>query len=349
MTTFRRQPLHVGVELSNLCNLHCTHCIRGSHQPSIDRLDLARLRDLLDQASALFDPLSIVFTGGEPLAAEFFPDAVAELASRAIPYAVVSNGWLVPRHLPLLVRHPPRFVRVSLSGASERTHDAQRGRGSWRRALLAVAALRSRGLRADLSLVVTRDSRTELSEAVALARALGAAELHVCLPQPTVETAIEGSDLSPAEWNDVTREVHALAAESAVPVFLDYGDHAPLPRPACHTLALRQLYVDAQGRVPFCCQLSRYGTGAERILGDLATEPLAAILARAEAEYAGFATETTRRHAAGEWDAFDDYPCLSCARRHGRTGFLADFPEHPWTGLARAPRAANDAPAAGGP
>src|SRR5688500_4049726 len=125
-----QRALTIGFELSNLCNLHCTHCIRGSHQSTIEHLDLALFSRILDEARAMYDTLAVVFTGGEPLASDLFPQAVSELARRDIPYRFVTNGWLVPRHLPLLRRHPPTFVRISLSGASERTHDRQRGRGS---------------------------------------------------------------------------------------------------------------------------------------------------------------------------------------------------------------------------
>ena len=332
-----RRPLDIGFELSNLCNLHCTHCIRGSRQETIEHLDLELIGRVLDQAAAMFDPVAVVFTGGEPLASSLFPAAVKELARREIPYRFVTNGWLLPRHLPTLLHHPPQFVRVSLSGASARTHDAQRGAGSFRRALLGVAVLLSRGVRAELSMLVTRDSRHELREAIDLATTLGVPALHVILPQPTPETAIDESDLSPAEWDAVTGEVRALAATSAIPVVLDYGAADALPRPACRTLAGRQLYIDARGRVPFCCQLSRYGTGPEPIVGDLSHESLERVYMRALDEYAAFEAETTRLHQIGRTDALDAYPCLSCARRHGRTGFLADFPAHPWAALARVP------------
>ena len=329
------RALDLGFELTNLCNLHCTHCIRGSHQAEIDRLDLPFVASVLDQARELFDPVEVVFTGGEPLASELFPSVVAELRRRALPWRFVTNGWLVPRHLRTLLEHPPRFVRVSLSGATAATHDGQRGAGSFARALLAVATLLSRGLRAELSMVVLRDNRSQLGDAVALAAALGAGELHFILPQPTPESALAGSDLSPPEWNDVASEVRALCLTAPVPVLLDYGTAMPLPRALCNTLAFRQLYVDARGRVPFCCQLSRYGSGEEVIIGDLRSEPLSVVAARALALYGTEVRETSRRHDAGEWDAIDDYPCLSCARRKGRTGFLAAFPEHSWTALAR--------------
>src|SRR5688500_1168210 len=194
-----RRPLTIGFELSNLCNLHCTHCIRGSHQETIEHLDLDLFRRILDEAAELHDPIAVVFTGGEPLATELFPLAVAELGRRGVAYRFVTNGWLIPRHLPLLLEHPPTFVRISLSGASERVHDRQRGRGSFRRALLAAAVLLSRGLRTEMSMVVTRESRSELIDAVKLANDLGLAEFHFILPQPTPESAIDESDLSPAE------------------------------------------------------------------------------------------------------------------------------------------------------
>jgi MoaA/NifB/PqqE/SkfB family radical SAM enzyme len=328
--------MDLGFELSNLCNLHCTHCIRGSHQASIEHLDLALIRRVLDEAMGLFDSVEVVFTGGEPLASELFPDVVRELAQRGLSYRFVTNGWLVPRHLPVLQSHPPRFVRVSLSGATEETHDEQRGRGGFRRALLGAASLLSRGMAAELSLLLTRRSRSEIEEAIALAAGLGARALHLTLMQPTRETAVDGTDLSPDEWRAIVYEVNAIAPHAAVPVVLDYGGPMPVPRDRCNTLASRQMYVDARGCVPFCCQLSRYGDGGEQILGDLRSESLATIVARASVTYDAFHTETGRLHQIGKLDALDDFPCMSCARRHGQTRFLAAFPAHPWAQLAHA-------------
>jgi len=329
-------PVDIGFELSNLCNLHCTHCIRGSHQKAIEHLDLPLIRRVLDEAAQLFGSIEVVFTGGEPLASELFPDVVRELARRDVAYRFVTNGWLVPRHLPLLQAHPPRFVRVSLSGATEATHDEQRGTGSFRRALLGAAAVLSRGMVAELSLLLTRRSRSQIGDAIALAADLRARALHLTLMQPTPETAAADLDLSPEEWRDVAREVSAIAPHAVVAVVLDYGGPLPMPRDRCNTLASRQLYIDARGRVPFCCQLSRYGNGGEQILGDLRTESLAAIVARAALAYDAFHQETGRLHHIGKLDALDDFPCLSCARRHGQTRFLDAFPDHSWAQLARA-------------
>jgi MoaA/NifB/PqqE/SkfB family radical SAM enzyme len=329
--------IDLGFELSNLCNLHCTHCIRGSHQAQIDTLTASFVHRVLDEAAAQFERVSVVFTGGEPLSAQLFPEAVAAVAGRGMPYRVVTNGWLIPRHVALLTRHRPLFVRVSLSGATEATHDAQRGRGSFRRALLGIATLRAHAIRAELSLVLSRQSVGEVEKAVTIAATLGAAELHVILPQPTAETALAGSDLSPDEWREAGTQVRGIARRNRLPVVLDYGSYLPMPRDRCDTMRLRHLYIDARGRAAFCCQLSRYGSGEDPLLGDLTRETLSAIVARARDVYDSFHAETERLHHIGQRDALDDYPCVSCARRHGRTGFLSDFPQHPWAGLAKAP------------
>ena len=152
-----------------------------------------------------------------------------------------------------------------------------------------------------------------------------------------VDANVDESDLAPWEWDVVADEVRALAARSAAVIGLDYGTALAQPRAACNTMAQRQIYVDARGRVPFCCQLSRYGSGNEHIVGDLRVESLSDVFARAGAGYTAFAAETVQLHQIGRQDALDAYPCLSCARRHGQTSFLADFPEHPWARLAVLP------------
>ena len=73
-----KRPLTLAFELSNLCNLHCTHCIRGSHQERVDHLDLALFRRILDEAGEQIGELAVFFTCGEPLASEMYPTAVEE-------------------------------------------------------------------------------------------------------------------------------------------------------------------------------------------------------------------------------------------------------------------------------
>src|SRR5439155_741462 len=122
-------------------------------------------------------------------------------------------------------------VRLSLSGATQHVHDAERGRGSFRRVLLAVALFTSRRIAASLSIVIDRRDRHQLRAAADLAEGLGCVRLHIILPQPVPGSVARDSDLPPEEWLAVRREVAAIAREPGrrTVVALDYG--APFDGP----------------------------------------------------------------------------------------------------------------------
>ncbi|NIS66396.1 MAG: hypothetical protein GTO05_14800, partial [Gemmatimonadales bacterium] len=195
----------------------------------------------------------------------------AGLAELGVPYRFVTNGWHLQRVMPTLDRCPPESVRLSLSGADERVHDAERGRGSFRRVLLSVALLTSRRIPTYLSMVVDRRDRHQLREAVDLAEGLGCLGISFILPQPTPGSAARNSDLPPAEWWRVSEEVAALARDRQrrTRILLDYGAPFAGPEEPCDTFELRRIYVDTRGRLCTCCQLSNYGFNELEVVADL--------------------------------------------------------------------------------
>src|SRR5207248_4498930 len=125
-------------------------------------------------------------------------------------------------------------VRLSLSGATQDVHDAERGRGSFRRVLLAVALFTSRRIAASLSIVIDRRDRHQLRAAADLAEGLGCVRLHVILPQPVPGSVARDSDLPPEDWLAVRHETEAIARGPGrrTVVALVYG--APFGCPDSH-------------------------------------------------------------------------------------------------------------------
>src|SRR5690349_5410791 len=158
----------LGFALTEHCNLRCPHCIRDD-VTTVRSLDAELVVSVLDQATRLYDSVTASFTGGAPLLHPEFARIVAACAERDVPYRFVSNGWHVRRLMPLFDRHPPQAARLSLSGATRAVHDAERGRGSFRRVLLAVALFTSRRIPASLSIAVDRSDGHRLREATGLA------------------------------------------------------------------------------------------------------------------------------------------------------------------------------------
>jgi MoaA/NifB/PqqE/SkfB family radical SAM enzyme len=314
----------LGFALTQHCNLRCPHCIRDD-VTTVQALDTGLIERTLDDARHLFGTVTASFTGGEPLLHPRFSDIIEACTARRIPYRFVSNGWHLGRVLPLLDRHPPQAVRLSLSGANRETHDAERGRDSFRRVLLGVAMLTSRRIPVELSLVIDRRDRHQVAEAAELAEGLGVVRLHYILPQPVPGSVARDSDLPPEEWLPVVREIQAITNRRTT-IQIDYGAPSDDAEVRCDTFALRRVYVDARGRLSTCCQLSEYGFNEADVVADLQAVSLRDVWPRYVARLR--AQELAIRPTGD--DALDPFPCLRCARACGKLDWLKTYPSNPW-------------------
>jgi MoaA/NifB/PqqE/SkfB family radical SAM enzyme len=295
---------------------------------------------VVQQAQALYGSVGTSLTGGEPLIHPEFSRIIAILAERRVPYRLVTNGWHLARALPALEQYPPQAVRLSLSGADEATHDAERGRGSFRRVLLGIALLTSRRIPAYLSIVVDQRDRTQLREAADLAEDLGCAGLGYILPQPTKGSAERASDLAPGAWLALRREIAALAAEPGrrTEIAMDYGFPFESHEEPCATFALQRMYVDTRGRLCTCCQLSNYGGNEAEVVADLHTTSLAeahrTYVQRLRALAAQQRPDPSRPRVT------DPFPCLRCAKSSGKLEWLDAYSRSAWYRASDTPRLA---------
>ncbi|HEX2079569.1 MAG TPA: radical SAM protein [Longimicrobium sp.] len=326
--------MYVGFAVTEHCNLRCPHCIRDD-VTTVRNLPPELLFRTVDDALEIFGKGQVTasMTGGEPTLHPHWAAIVAGLHDRGVPYRFVTNGWHMRRLMPSLDRHPPEAVRVSLSGATEQVHDEERGRGSFRRVLQAMALLTSRRIPAALSIVIDRRDRHQVRLAADLAEALGCVRLHFILPQPVPGSAARDSDLPPGEWSAVRDEVRALQAEPGrrTALQLDYGYPFDGPEQACETFSGQRVYVDARGRLSMCCQLSEYGFNEHDVVADLNETPFREVWPRYVEALRGLQARTAARDPANPFDAF---PCMRCARALGKTAFLGGYPDSPWHGAA---------------
>ncbi len=144
--TLRELWFHTGTA----CNLACPFCLEGSG-PADDRLQLVKLPDVvpfIDEALEL-GVEQFSFTGGEPFLAKDLVKILTYAAARR-PCLVLTNGTD-----PLLRRlhqldplrsaaHPVKF-RVSLDYVEASKHDADRGEGSFDKAIQGLQQLHQRG------------------------------------------------------------------------------------------------------------------------------------------------------------------------------------------------------------
>ena len=149
------------VELTNRCNLRCAHCY-GERHAATGELSLELFEKVLREGKDCgIDHLS--FTGGEPTMHRRVLGDRPPHRRGGYTFGFVSNGSTLPRIYGLLLRHRAAFqgATFSLDGAREETHDALRGKGSYRQVMRAATVCVARDLPFTLNMVLTARNRGE--------------------------------------------------------------------------------------------------------------------------------------------------------------------------------------------
>jgi MoaA/NifB/PqqE/SkfB family radical SAM enzyme len=319
------------VELTDRCNLRCGHCPSGRHGGR-GELDPALFARILREIPACGIE-QVAFTGGEPTLHSRFAELVSLTAGAGLDFALVTNGWSLPKHLDALLAHRERLrmITLSLDGARETTHDALRGRGSYRRVLQAASVCVLRGLPFGFNMSLTRRNQSEAAELVTLAAGLGALGVRFGHLMSDPNPAAAGLELGPDERKALDRELRMLQAQSDFPIGFAPGGWSEDLSP-CDPLRGREFNLDWRGRLGLCCHLSGFNGQEQAAAADLnrvgLKEALAA-LGRLRDDLRG---EKQRRRAGRDWRDDDHFACWYCAKRFGGADWIHARPDHPWHG-----------------
>lgn len=146
----KRTPLMVSWEITRRCNSRCQYCSIWSN--AIHEQTTSQVLSIIQELSRLGTQM-IHFTGGEPLLREDIGTILDYCKSKNILTSMSSNGSLVPQQLDKIMT--VYLLKISLDGP-EKVHDCIRGQGAYRKAIEAIAAARSRGIKVSLLTVLSR-------------------------------------------------------------------------------------------------------------------------------------------------------------------------------------------------
>ncbi len=163
--------------LTDRCNLRCTHCYNrsGPERRTEGELTTAEALGVIDDLAGMGVPL-ILFTGGEPLMREDIWDLARHARSRGLKMALSTNGTLITPAIARRIRDCGiEYAGISLDGARAKTHDRFRNSpGAFAATTAAFAACNEAGLRCGVRVTLTKENCGELEALVDLALMLGA-------------------------------------------------------------------------------------------------------------------------------------------------------------------------------
>lgn len=206
-----RRPV-VFWNLTDRCNLSCTHCYSSSGPAcgSREELTTAEARTFIDDLAASKIPL-VIFTGGEPLIRPDIWELAEYCKKKGIKMALSTNGTLISDKVAgQIIRSGIEYAGISLDGATAATHDWFRNTpGAFDKAVAAFACCRKAGVRCGVRVILTKENQDELGALVDLAQNLGASRfcLYWLVPCGRGSNAYEQLQLSAPE---VTRALTLL-------------------------------------------------------------------------------------------------------------------------------------------
>lgn len=210
---FDNSPFLVIWETTQACDLACRHC-RACAIPRRDPLELTTAESLrvLGEIRQFGDPL-MIFTGGDPLKR---PD-IYDLLSQSVSLGLRTT--ITPSATPLLTRQAVQrlagtgVARMALSvdDADASEHDRFRGvRGSFDRAVAALAWARDAGLETQINTTVTVHNRRRLRRIAALV-AESEAKLWSVFFLVATGRASREDDLTAEEYEQVFAYLYELS------------------------------------------------------------------------------------------------------------------------------------------
>ena len=320
----------LSVELTNICNLHCSYCLRDEdalYHTRANFLPLDLLQKIVTGARESMNVTHVGFTGGEPTLHPEFEQIVEMCVRSGVSVSFVTNGWHFDRVWPTVSAHRNAIstVAFSLDGPTQSEHDFWRGEGSFVRLVRAFSRCYGNGIPFSIKVTLRRDVIPKIERLALFAARMGASLLSFGHVMPTSSDSEESAMLTTDERIQAEQEIANLNGIFKMKIALDVGYfNVDLGAP-CSPLAGASANVDYQGRLSLCCNLSGYrgAVGLDDVVADLNTEEFSTAYKKlsglAIAVLEARAVHLTRLAELGiDPDPYSASPCLFCLDTFGK-------------------------------
>lgn len=187
----RYVPYLLNIELTNTCNLNCTHCYKEANSSKPSHIDLCKLEELLSFLNS--NNLSITLTGGEPTIHKSFEEIVA-LCAKFGNVDLVTNGLML-KNISSTTLKKLNLIGISLYGIDNLSYEINTGiKNGFSMLIQATEHLHSIGKNFILTIVLDREKIHNLEKYIDVAEKLGASNFQIGLPFRSGRLTEESND-----------------------------------------------------------------------------------------------------------------------------------------------------------
>lgn len=175
-------PASVTLYITDYCNKKCRHCISNASTKN----DMSKEFVITEWEKVLSilhheGIFNVVFTGGEPLLKTNFFEILRHAEKLGFSIALLTDYDLIDIDTVKKIGKIENlsYLQTSLDGATPKTHDYIRGKGSFEKALKRMKLLQQAGLHYTISVSVNSMNLHEIDKIVDIYHELGASYLYL--------------------------------------------------------------------------------------------------------------------------------------------------------------------------
>ncbi len=320
------------------CNLNCVHCMREQDEKPVD-LSLDLMEKVLRQSREAYGVRVSALTGGEPLLHPRIDEIFHLLADMDFSFSFVTNGQVLTKKMDVLkqpaIKNRLAKVAVSIEGATSEKNDRIRGPGTFKKAMEAIMALKTAGIPVFVKYTIGRHNLDNLEEEILEISHLGVPAMEISPMLPTPDNIEAGIMPHPEECRKSESIVKRMAQELKMDIQIASGQYVPNAFFTCVSISMMDFYVDALGRLCFCCMLPGVrGQDKERpepdVAADLSTTDLWDAHRRLISIISGLQRKRIDKIASSEISYLDHFQCVACMKHFGKLEWLKNCPDSPW-------------------
>ena len=194
--------------LTDDCNLHCVHCIRGKNLKR--NMNFYDAINSLKEITSYFNDPHIVLSGGEPTVYKEFGKILKYILKETeLTIGICSNGTteFFEKDICYLENYKDRLIfQISIDG-DELHNDAIRGRGTFKKAIKTIEKLASLDFKVTVSTTVSSSNIKSIDNLLKDLEKIKIInwKLSPILPYGRAKTLNE--EISSTAWNKFTKEI----------------------------------------------------------------------------------------------------------------------------------------------
>jgi MoaA/NifB/PqqE/SkfB family radical SAM enzyme len=254
--SFSKNSTNVFFHILTKCNLNCRHCYINREQHGENTLPLSTIEAWLDAFAGKSDKANVIFLGGEPTIHPDLSSAIKK--AKNIGYSSITvdtNGYLFNDILSKITPDDVDYFSFSLDGATRKTNDMIRGKGSYDKCTEGIKKAVSMGFSTSLIYTVSKTNIHELEMMVLLLEDLKIERFFIQvigIRGKPAQINQEKLQVSRSEWLSIIPDVAEKVAKRGITVSYPKVFLSNEETFECAGLVAENYFIFPNGRVYRC-------------------------------------------------------------------------------------------------